>query len=110
MMFQNKLSAGDENQSVLFPGRTALLSSTIKLHSNYASMMTHPNHRRWCCRNHRSCGNIWYPSNYQLGETNLIGSKLSSRLETKLPKATRLNRSSINPWNDSRIRRGRTSY
>ncbi len=35
-----------------------------------------------------------------LVKTNLIGSKLSSRLEKTIPQLTRFNRTGVNPWDD----------
>lgn len=43
---------------------------------------------------------IGIPVITSLIKPNLIGSKLSARLESKLPRLTHLNRNSINPWDD----------
>jgi len=44
--------------------------------------------------------NINVPVIASLVETNLIGSKLSSKLEEIMPQLTRFNRTGVNPWDD----------
>lgn len=48
----------------------------------------------------RAAGKIDVPVIASLVETNLIHSKLSSRLENTMPQLTRFNRTGVNPWDD----------
>ena len=47
-----------------------------------------------------AAGKFSVPIITSLVKTNLIDSKLSSRLEQRIPQLTRLDRSDVNPWND----------